>query len=251
MTGANRNYSSDEWKARVELAAAYRAIHHWGWAGTIYNHITLRIPGTHDQFLINNYGLTYDEITASNLVKIDINGKILGGPPDANINLAGYIIHSAIHAARHDIDAIVHTHTPSGVAVSAMEDGLLPLGMESTILAQTIGYHDFEGISVDEGEKVRLVADLGNHIGLILRNHGLLTVGRTISEAIARIWLLERACDIQVRALAGGKVRHVAKHVQEQIAEQAQKYDKDGSDDARMFAAMMRRLDRLDPSYRN
>jgi ribulose-5-phosphate 4-epimerase/fuculose-1-phosphate aldolase len=242
--------SAAEWKVRVELAAAYRAIHHWGWTSLIYNHITARVPGDKEHFLINNYGLMYDEVTASNLVKVDLAGNIVDGPPEARVNLAGYVIHSAVHAARADVACVAHTHTPAGVGVSAMEEGLLPLSLESTLLAHRLGYHDFEGITVNDEEKPRLVANLGDKIGLILRNHGLLAVGRSVGEAISRLWMLERSCQMQVAALSGGRVRRVGPDVQERIVAQMRKFDERAEDGERPFAAIMRLLDRTDPSYR-
>jgi ribulose-5-phosphate 4-epimerase/fuculose-1-phosphate aldolase len=243
--------STAEWKIRVELAAAYRMIHHWGWTSLIYNHITARVPGDSEHFLINNYGLLYDEVTASNLVKIDLAGTIIEGPSGAEINLAGYVIHSAVHAARSDISCVVHTHTPAGVGVSAMEEGLMPLSLESTLLAGRLGYHEFEGITVNEEEKPRLVAALGPRTGLILRNHGLLAVGRSVGEAVARIWMMERACQMQVAALSGGRVHRVAPEVQERIAAQMSKFDERSEDGERPFAAMLRWLDRNDPTYKS
>jgi ribulose-5-phosphate 4-epimerase/fuculose-1-phosphate aldolase len=240
-----------EWTARVELAAAYRMIHHWGWTALIYNHITARVPGTAEHFLINSYGLLYDEITASNLLKVDLAGNLIAGPPDAEINLAGYVIHSAVHAARPHVKCVVHTHTPAGVGVSAMEEGLMPLSLESTLLAGRLGYHEFEGITVNEDEKPRLVAALGEKIGLILRNHGLLSVGRSVGEAVTRIWMMERACQMQVAALSSGRVHRVARDVEERIAAQMTKFDQRSEDGERPFAAMLRWLDRNDPAYRS
>jgi ribulose-5-phosphate 4-epimerase/fuculose-1-phosphate aldolase len=248
---ARGGVSAAERKVRVELAAAYRAVHLWGWSALIFNHITARVPGDEEHFLINNYGLMYDEVRASNLVKVDLAGNIVEGPPDAHVNLAGYVIHSAVHAARQDVACVAHTHTPAGVGVSAMEEGLLPLSLESTLLARRVGYHDFEGITVNEQEKPRLVANLGDKIGLILRNHGLLTVGRSVGEAMTRLWTLERACQMQVAALSSGKVRRVGAEVQERILAQMAKFDARAEDGERPFAAIMRQLDRTDPSYRS
>jgi ribulose-5-phosphate 4-epimerase/fuculose-1-phosphate aldolase len=249
ITASDR--SPEERQVRVELAAAYRAVHHWGWTSLIFNHITARVPGAEEHFLINDYGLTYDEVTASNLIKLDLAGSIVEGPPDAGVNLAGYVIHSAVHAARPDVRCIAHTHTPAGVAVSAMEEGLMPLSLESTLLVNRVGYHDFEGITVNDEEKPRLVADLGDRIGLILRNHGLLTVGRSVGEALTRLWYLERACQMQVAALSGGKVRRISEDVQARIHAQLKKFDERAENGERPFAAVKRMLDRLDPSYRD
>ena len=171
--------SPEEWQTRVDLAACYRLTAMYGMTEMIANHISCRVPGTHDHFLINPYGMLYEEIDASSLIKVDLDGNVLFNASDYNVNAAGFVIHSAIHMARHDVDCVAHTHTPAGMAVSAMECGLLPLAQTSMRFLH-IAYHDFEGIADDVGERERLVADLGEHEAMILRNHGLLVVGRTI-----------------------------------------------------------------------
>jgi ribulose-5-phosphate 4-epimerase/fuculose-1-phosphate aldolase len=206
-SSARSKCSPEEWKARQELACAYRLFDHMGWHGLIFNHITLRVPGTESNFLINPFGLMYREVTASNLVKIDVEGNILGDS-DYPVNRAGFVIHSALHMARPDAHAIMHTHTNEGVAVSAQEHGLLPLSMPAIGLQGHLAFHEFEGISLDTGERERLIADLGDKNHLILHNHGLLTCGPTIADAFLRMRTLQAACEIQVMALAGGGKLH-------------------------------------------
>ena len=174
--------SEDEWQARVELAAAYRLVAHYGWTHLINNHISLRVPNTEDQFLINPYGLLYEQITASSLVKIDVDGNVLEDSPYP-VNRAGFVIHSAIHMARKDLHAIIHTHTVAGQAVSALDCGLLPLNQSAMRYYKRIGYHEFEGVASDLDERERIVADLGDHKCLIMKHHGLLTAGVNIGEA--------------------------------------------------------------------
>src|SRR5881398_4160584 len=172
--------SPEEWAVRADLAACYRLVAHYGWEDLVFTHITARVPGTEGQFLINPYGMFFDEITASSLVKIDIHGDKIGDSPFP-VNQAGFVIHSAIHAARHDARCVLHTHTVSGIAVSAQREGLLPISQQSMSVIPSLGYHDFEGIATRDDEKPRLVADLGDHTHLILRNHGLITVGETVA----------------------------------------------------------------------
>src|SRR5213083_445218 len=195
--------SADEWAARVDLAAAYRLVSLYKWEDLVFTHITLRVPDAEDQFLINPYGVFFDEITASSLVKIDLKGQKIDHSP-FEVNPAGFVIHSAIHEARHDAKCVLHTHTLNGVAVAAQENGLLPISQHSMSVLSSIGYHDYEGVALNADEKPRLVADLGSAGHLILRNHGLLTVGETVGDAFVRMYYLETSCAIQVRAQAGG-----------------------------------------------
>jgi len=196
--------SDVEWQTRVELAACYRLIDEYGMTDLIYNHITAKIPGT-EHFLINLYGLLYKEITASSLVKIDLDGNILSKPPtDYGINKSGYVIHGAIHEARTDVNCVIHTHTRAGMAVSVMDCGLLPLTQTSIRFVNHIAYHDYEGPAIDLDERKRLVADLGPHSAMIFRNHGLLTCGPSIAEAFNTMYQLELSCRAQVDAMAGG-----------------------------------------------
>jgi ribulose-5-phosphate 4-epimerase/fuculose-1-phosphate aldolase len=190
-----------EWERRVDLAAAYRLMDVYGMTELSANHISTRVPDEEGAFLINPYGLLYDQMTASCFIKVDLAGNILFNPTELGINKAGYVIHSAIHEARHDVDCVIHTHTIAGMAVSAMKCGLLPLAQTGLRFAK-VGYHDYEGVAIDAAEKKSLVRDLGDHAGMILRNHGLLVVGASIPEAFYNIFKLERACQVQVAALA-------------------------------------------------
>jgi ribulose-5-phosphate 4-epimerase/fuculose-1-phosphate aldolase len=198
--------SPEEWKARVDLAACYRLVDLYDMTYMIYNYITVRVPGT-DQFLINLYGLTYKEITASSLVKVDLDGNIVWKPKgtDYGINAAGYVIHSAIHKARKDINSVIHTHSIAGMAVAAMRDGLLPLTQNSMRFSGHIGYHDYEGPALSMDEQQRLVADLGDNNAMILRNHGLLAAGPSVPEAFNLLYQLETSCRAQVQALSAGR----------------------------------------------
>src|SRR6202050_1240036 len=186
--------SPEEWQTRVDLAACYRLTALYGMTEMIANHISCRVPGTHDHFLINPYGMLYEEIDASCLIKIDVDGNTLFNASDYGVNAAGFVIHSAIHMARKDMDCVASTHTPAGLAVSGMESGPLPLAQTSMRFLH-IGYHDFEGSADDVGERERLVADLGNHEAMILRNHGLLVVGSSIPAAFNTLFRMERACE--------------------------------------------------------
>ena len=197
--------SQAEWQTRVDLAACYRLVHHFGMDDLVYNHISARVPGEEGHFLINAYGMTYDEITASSLVKVDFEGNIVEDSGTGyGINRAGFVIHSAVHRGRPDVACVIHTHTPAGMAVSAMECGLLPI-TQNAMFFSGVGAHDYEGPAVDLDEQKRLVADLGCHVAMVLRNHGLLAVGATIPEAFITIYWLERACQAQVLAVATEK----------------------------------------------
>ncbi len=188
---------------RIDLAACYRLVAHFGWDDLVFTHISVRIPGPEHHFLINPYGMLFDEITASSLVKIDLHGE-KAAPSDHPINPAGFVIHSAIHAAREDIACVLHVHTPAGVAVSAQTGGLLPISQQATVALASLGYHGYEGIALSDAEKPRLVDDLGTNTALVLRNHGLLTVGATVGDAFLGMYNLQRACEIQVLAQSGG-----------------------------------------------
>lgn len=196
--------SKDEWQMRVDLAAAYQLAHLYKWTDMIYTHFSARVPGTED-FLINPYGLLFDEITASNLVKIDWNGKILDDPLDMGVNEAGFVIHSCVHKARPEVSCVIHTHTRAGVAVSAMKCGLLPISQHAMRVQADVSYHDYEGIALYMEEQERMARDLGNTSkAMILRNHGLLALGETVREAFEIMYYLDCACQIQIDALAGG-----------------------------------------------
>ena len=242
--GKAQGYSDAEWQARVELAAAYRLTDHFGMTTLIYNHITARVPGMEDQFLINEYGLGYEEVAASNLVKIDMDGNILE-EGEHRINFTGYVIHSAIHGARHDVGCVMHTHTPYGMAVSALEDGLLPLQQEAYQFHERVSYHEFEGVAVDVDERERLVTDLGGNNAMIMRNHGLLTVGGSVAEAWVRMWQLELTCKIQVLAQSTGQAIRQAPI---SAIEKAAMFDGDSA--SLEWAWLLRTIDRKDPSYK-
>ena len=192
-----------EWEQRVNLAACYRLVALYGWADLIFTHISARVPGPEHHFLINPYGMLFDEITASSLVKIDLSGaKVEESPYD--VNPAGFTIHSAIHAAREDAQCVLHVHSGNGVAVSAQKEGVLPISQQSMFVLASLGYHDYEGVALNDDEKPRLVHDLGDNNFLMLRNHGLLTVAETIPDAFLFMYLFESACSIQLRAQSGG-----------------------------------------------
>ena len=253
-----RARSEDELRLRQELAACYRLIAHFGMTDLIFNHISVRLPNPDGQFLINPYGLMYEEITASNLVKIDGAG-VLVEPSDFGVNPAGFVIHSAIHAARPDAHCVLHTHTRAGCAVAAQAHGLLPLNQMSLEFYDDVAYHDYEGIALDTAERERLVADLGAKSVMILRNHGLLTVGATPKQAFLRMFYLERACEIQVSAMTGdAPVTFPSEEVCILTRQQFATPDRPTSDSAfadpdavdLTWAALLRMLDRIDPTYK-
>ena len=198
--------SEEEWKIRCDLAALYRLVAHFKMTDLIYTHISARVPGPEHHFLINQYGVMFHEMRASDLVKIDLDGNIVAedGLQSRQVNAAGFTIHSAIHMARHDLMAVIHTHTAAGIAVSAQKHGLLPISQHALKFYGHLAYHGYEGVALDLDERDRLVQDLGEHRAMILVNHGLLVAGRTIPEAFNNIYYLERACQAQVAALSGG-----------------------------------------------
>jgi ribulose-5-phosphate 4-epimerase/fuculose-1-phosphate aldolase len=197
------NVTPEEWRTRVDLAALYRMVAILGWDDLVFTHLTARVPGPDEHFLINPYGLMFEEVTASSLVKVNMQGDVLCGS-EHPINPAGYVIHSAVHEARPDVGCVMHLHTRSGVAVSAQASGLLPISQQSSVALVSLSYHDYEGIALHEGEKQRLRQHLGENKCLILRNHGLLTVGSTIAEAFISMYILQTACDVQILAQSGG-----------------------------------------------
>ncbi|GAC1424053.1 MAG: class II aldolase/adducin family protein [Candidatus Velthaea sp.] len=241
--------SADEWRVRTDLAAAYRLVAHFGWDDLIFTHISARVPGPEHHFLINPYGMLFDEITASSLVKVDLEGNIVE-PTPFPVNPAGFTIHSAVHAAREDVGCVMHLHTVSGVAVSAHANGLLPLNQTAMIVSSDVAYHDYEGIAFDLAERPRLVADLGTKSAMMLRNHGTLTVGPSIPSAFLTMYFLERACATQVATLSGGVALHMpGEHVQALVQKQAQHGR--GNVDALAWAPLVRMLDKRDPGYRD
>jgi ribulose-5-phosphate 4-epimerase/fuculose-1-phosphate aldolase len=247
---ASARFTPEEWAIRVDLAAAYRLVAHFHWDDLVFTHITARLPGPEHHFLINPYGMMFDEITASSLVKIDMDGKKVAENPWP-INPAGFTIHSAIHAARHDVQCVLHTHTLNGVAVSAQKNGVLPLSQQSIFVLQNLAYHDYEGVALRDDEKPRLVADLGTKSYLMLRNHGLLTVGRTIAEAFQAMYIFEAACAIQIRAQSGGgELVPVRQEIIDTAMQQARDVSNGLSPHQLIWPGLLRRLDRIDNSYR-
>lgn len=240
--------SPEEWQTRVDLAACYRLVADFGWSDLIFTHITARVPGTEDQFLINPYGMMFDEITASSLVKIDLNGNKVDETPFP-INPAGFTIHSAVHAVRHDAQCVLHVHSVNGVAVSAQKNGLLPISQQSIFVLSSLAYHDYEGVALNAEEKPRLVADLGDRNYLMLRNHGLLTLGKTIADAFVNMYVFEAACMIQVRAQAGGELVTIPQSIVSTAQQQARTVTK-SQGGMLAWPGLLRRLDRIDPSYR-
>jgi ribulose-5-phosphate 4-epimerase/fuculose-1-phosphate aldolase len=240
----------EEWQKRVDLAAAYRLVDVYGMTELSANHISTRVPVEEGAFLINPYGMLYEQMHASCFIKIDLQGNVLFNPTELGINKAGFVIHSAIHGARDDVDCVIHTHTIAGMAVSAMKCGLMPLAQTSMRFAK-IGYHDYEGVAIELDERKRIVGDLGDNAGLILRNHGLLVVGGSIPEAFYNIFKLERACQVQVATLSC--------NVELQLPPQAvidESYRLYLPQTRRPFGvlewpALLRKLDRIDPSYRD
>jgi ribulose-5-phosphate 4-epimerase/fuculose-1-phosphate aldolase len=249
-TSVRESVSAEEWQTRVELAAAYRLVALYGWDDLVFTHISARVPNTENEFLINPYGFLFDEITASSLVKIDLQGNKLFNSPYF-INPAGFTIHGAIHEVRHDVGCILHIHSLHGVAVSTQADGLLPISQQSILPLSNLAYHNYEGIALNKEEKPRLVNDLGANNFLILRNHGLLTCGRTVAEAFLFMYILESACRIQILAQNGGKElilvpAPIIAGAQAQVDAVTHGMGAD-----LVFPALLRKLDKIDDSYKN
>jgi len=241
--------SEHEWQVRIDLAAAYRLVAHYGWDDLIFTHLSARVPGPEHHFLINPYGMMFEEITASSLVKINLQGEIVS-PTPYFVNPAGFTIHSAVHAAREDALCVIHLHTSNGVAVSAQKNGLLPISQQSLFALSSLAYHDYEGLALNEDEKSRLVADLGNKNNMILSNHGLLTVGKTPAEAFLSMYILESACRIQILAQAGGAMlQSIPEPILEKVASQLGAVTV-GQGTQLAWPGLLRKLDRIDPSYR-
>jgi len=242
--------SAEEWQVRTDLAACYRAVALYGWDDLVFTHISARVPGPDDHFLINPYGLFFEEITASSLLKVDLSGgKILES--DFPVNPAGFTIHSAVHEANHAVACVIHTHTKAGIAVSAQADGLLPISQTSLFPLSTLAYHDYEGVALNADEKPRLVADLGDNAAMILRNHGLLTVGPTIPDAFLLMYILETACQIQTMAQSsGGPLLQVPEPILAGIQAQKDEVLKGLGGDL-VWPGLLRKLDRRDASFRD
>src|SRR5437868_1463175 len=243
-------FAPAEWSARVQLAAAYRIFDHLGWTELIYNHISLRLPGDDTHFLINPFGLHYSEVTASNLVKIDLQGRIID---DATwpINPAGFTPHATIHAHIPNAHCVMHTHTTAGLAVACLEDGLSMSNFYSAQLFGKVAYHDFEGITVHADEGPRLLASIGDRPAVILRNHGLLAWGADLPRAFALLWLLQRACEIQLATLSMGKPRLVPEAVQRKCTADSLQFNPKFGAGQDTFDALVRKVDRVDPGYRD
>ena len=240
---------AEEWALRVDLAACYRIVAHHGWDDLVFTHISARVPGSDHHFLINPYGLLFEEVTASNLVKVDLAGAKVMESPFA-VNPAGFVIHSAIHAARADAQCVLHLHTSAGVAVSCQKDGLRPISQQSIFVQASLGYHAYEGVALNDDEKPRLVADFGGNTFLILRNHGLLTVGPSVADAFLAMFVLQRACEIQVMAQSGGsELIPIPQPILDGARAQSALVTR-GLGGALPWPGILRKLDRLDPSYR-
>ena len=240
--------SAEEWQARVDLAAAYRLVADYGWDDLVFTHISARVPGPEHHFLINPYGMMFEEITASSLVKVDLEGNIVMDS-DYSINPAGFTIHSAVHAAREDALCVMHLHTDNGIAVSAQENGLLPISQQALFVLASLGYHDYEGLALNDEERPRLVGDLGNKTFLILRNHGLLTVGQSVPDAFLSMFLLERACRIQILAQSGGgRLIPISEQILAQIPAQ-EAIVTQGGRGRLAWPGLLRKLDRLGSNY--
>lgn len=248
-SGASHPVDETEHRLRVDLAALYRIVALFGWDDLLATHISVRLPGPQHQFLINPLGLLFDEITASSLVKVDLAGNVIEAQPVA-INPAGFTIHSAVHAARPDAACVIHLHTVAGIAVSSQAHGLLPLNQTAMLLNGRLAYHDYEGIALDLAERERLARDLGPMNAMILRNHGTLAVGTSVADAFQTMYFLERACAIQLAALSGQAALSVPPPaVQDLVTRQVASFGDIA--DRLLWPALLRRLDRLDTSYRN
>jgi ribulose-5-phosphate 4-epimerase/fuculose-1-phosphate aldolase len=243
--------SAEEWQTRVDLAACYRLAALYGWTDLIYTHISARVPGTDSEFLLNPFGLMFDEITASSLVKLNTDGDIVMDSP-YSINAAGFTIHSAVHDAKHEMACVMHTHTVPGMAISAQKCGLLPLAQTSMQFYEALSYHDYEGIAFDLDERERLIASLGDNTAMVLRNHGLLTCGRSIAQAFTTMHSLEKSCSLQIAAQAGGDLLMPSKAVCEHAAAQFNsEADVSTGNSLNQLAweALLRKLDRQNPGY--
>lgn len=250
MSSIRDRVSAGEWDLRVDLAACYRAIALFGWDDLVFTHVSARVPGPEEHFLINPYGFLFEEITASSLVKVDLHGNKVGDTPH-DINPAGFVIHSAVHAARPDVGCVLHTHTKAGVAVSAQKDGLLPISQTSLFAYATLAYHDYEGVALNDAEKPRLVADLGDRNCLMLRNHGLLTTGPTVADAFLQMYVFETACQIQLLAQSTGRpLVPVPAPIVAGIRAQAEKVTR-GLGGRLVWPGLLRKLDRRDPTFRD
>ena len=240
--------SAEEWAIRLDLAAAYRMVAHYGWDDLIFTHLSARIPGPDHHFLLNPYNLMFEEVTASSLVKVDVNGNPVDPTPFIT-NPAGFTIHSAIHMAREDAHAVMHLHTPAGQAVAAHSEGLLPLTQTAMLIRADVAFHDYEGVAVDLGERERLVADLGSKNAMILRNHGTLTVGQNVGECFIRLYYLERACQAQIMALSAGEQLNNPPQGSPEVTAQQGAVGLPLAANLLAWPALKRKAFRLDPSF--
>lgn len=261
-TGSVRDQvSAEEWALRVDLAACYRLCAHFGWNDYIFTHISVRLPGAERHYLINPFGLFFDEVTASNLVKIDQDGEVLIDETGLGYNIGGYVIHGAIHEVRDDAHCVIHLHTNAGVAVSGQKDGLLPLNQDAMSVLPDLAYHDFEGIALDTDERERLISHTGDKNAVILRNHGLLTMGATVAAAFSKMYMLQKACSIQVMTLAGGaELGLPSQAAQDKVREQVLKRrtgSATGGHGTKLasydlaWQGYLRKLDKMDSSYKD
>ena len=243
---------SAEWDLRVKLAAAYRMVDFFGWCELIYGHLTAKVPGPEHHFLINPYGLNYDEVTASNLVKIDLAGNKIDPANPHPVNAAGFVIHSAVHMAgsgRHQV--VMHTHSRAGMAIAAIKEGLLPISMGATAFYGQLSYHDYEGVSLYLEERDRILETLGQNNAMILKNHGLLTTGRTVAEAFLRLYRLERAAQVQIDAGSAGTLKPLSDNIAKKSGADVNRFaEMEDSYGELEFAALMRKIDKIDDSYR-
>ncbi|GAC34492.1 class II aldolase/adducin family protein [Paraglaciecola polaris] len=248
MQSVKQQVSEQEWKTRVDLAAAYRMVAHYGWDDLVFTHISARVPGPEHHFLINPYGMMFDEVTASSLVKVDLQGnKVMTS--DYDINPAGFVIHSAVHEARDDAQCVMHLHTTAGIAVSTQKGGLLALSQQSLLALSSLSYHDYEGIALNPDEKKRLVADLGTTNFMILRNHGLLTCADTIADAFLGMFIMQRSCEIQLQAQASGQALiPISEQILAGIKAQAKQVTRSAGG-ALAWPGILRKLDRSNPGY--
>jgi ribulose-5-phosphate 4-epimerase/fuculose-1-phosphate aldolase len=247
IASLKEHVSADEWQTRVDLAACYRLVALYGWSDLVFTHISARLPGPEHHFLINPYGLMFDEITASSLVKVDQQcNKLIDSP--FPVNPAGFVIHSAVHEARDDAQCVIHTHTRAGVAVSAQRCGVLPISQQSTFVLSSLAYHGYEGVAFRDDEKPRLQADLGEATFMVLRNHGLLVASRSIPDAFLAMYTFESACQIQLAAQAGGELTQVDPRIVKGVGE-AMRVQTGGMGGAFAWPALLRKLDKRDPGY--
>jgi ribulose-5-phosphate 4-epimerase/fuculose-1-phosphate aldolase len=248
MKSLQSEVSVAEWQVRVDLAACYRLVAYYGWDDLIFTHISARVPGPETHFLINPYGMMFEEITASSLVKIDLAGNKVSDSP-YGINPAGFTIHSAVHEARHDAHCVLHLHTTAGVAVSAQKDGLLPISQQALFPLSALSYHAYEGVALNPEEKPRLVADLGENNFMILRNHGLLTCGDTVAQAFLNMYILQRSCEVQVMARAGGQaLLSIPQPILAGIHAMSKTVTR-GAGAQLAWPGLLRKMDRLDRGY--